>query len=654
MGSIIFKDVNFSYKDTPIIKDLSITLEGAELVVILGRSGAGKTTFLSLLSGLLKPDSGKIENSFHSNPSLVFQSPLLLDYLTLKENILLPLYLTGREKSEEEINSLLKEVEIEEVADHYPLEVSGGESMRASIARALINESPVLILDEPTGQLDENTSIKIYDLLKKIASSHLVILVTHDEKRVSEIADTLYILESGKLNLVFDRREKGAAIEPERQEKNSGKITLKESFFLTKRFLAKKKLRAFLCTFFLAFSLTLLYLGLNLRDTMPVAISSLLSEFYAYETLSISKKTTIATGDNHLTLQRYELLSDAELSRLGIVDSYPSLAYFVPEQEEIYLNNISSAVTITPCLKQEQSRLQEGRISNSSDEVVANQSFLKEFSLSSKEALNRTISINTEKVIRIDGYESSDIYNAEFNFKIVGIAGEKELFNVPTIYYNYQAIYRKLESTYLSELSNERGELTSIISLFSLNDDPSADFTSQKTLIYVSNPLDLYEKLADQESIELSSKVIDVEESSSTIISSLTTILAIFILLALLSALMLEFLSIYSLYDENIRLFAILNIYPNNKANKKRIASGTLLWFLAYTLTFLFVLSAVSVVFVNTITANHNYPAFLSLVDFKAVLIVLVISFIISFIASSLPLNRIKEGDIKKELEGEE
>ncbi len=91
--------VSFSYGDKEIFRNLNVAFPDSGLVVILGKSGSGKTTFLSLISGSLKPKSGSITNSFPDKPSLLFQSPMLLDYLNVEENVLLPLLLEGKRKA---------------------------------------------------------------------------------------------------------------------------------------------------------------------------------------------------------------------------------------------------------------------------------------------------------------------------------------------------------------------------------------------------------------------------------------------------------------------------------------------------------------------------------------------------------------------------
>ncbi len=204
MSYIKFEHVSFSYGENTVLSDVSVSFEGPGLYLILGRSGSGKTTFLSLISSLLQPDSGKIDFQLSEKPSMVYQSPLLLDYLSVIENVSLPLVLDGENMKEakEKAEEMLEKVHIPELKEREPKTLSGGEQMRVSIARALVSDSDCLILDEPTGQLDEKNSQEIYSLLKELSKEKTVILVTHDEKSAYEIADYLYELKEKKLVLI--------------------------------------------------------------------------------------------------------------------------------------------------------------------------------------------------------------------------------------------------------------------------------------------------------------------------------------------------------------------------------------------------------------------------------------------------------------------
>ena len=197
------KNVLYSYKskrDKIILKNVSATFEEATFYAIVGSSGSGKTTFLSLLAGLDNPVSGtilyngeNIRKKGRHDISLVFQNYNLIDYLTTEENVKL-----GGKKDAEK---LLQEVSIpREDWKRNVLQLSGGQQQRVAIARALASEAKVLLADEPTGNLDEDTAGEIIELLKKTAHElgKSVIVVTHS-KLLAEEADKIYEIKNGKL-----------------------------------------------------------------------------------------------------------------------------------------------------------------------------------------------------------------------------------------------------------------------------------------------------------------------------------------------------------------------------------------------------------------------------------------------------------------------
>ena len=194
-----------SQKSKQILEHVSLIFEERKFYTIVGESGAGKTTFLSLLAGLDTPTEGDIlyngENiqkrglNYHRkhHVSLVFQNYNLIDYLTAKENVILG----GRKNPEE----LLEKVNIpKEDWNRSVLQLSGGQQQRVAIARALASEAKVLLADEPTGNLDEGTAEGIIDLLKRTAHEigKCVIVVTHS-RRLAKESDRIIPLENGTI-----------------------------------------------------------------------------------------------------------------------------------------------------------------------------------------------------------------------------------------------------------------------------------------------------------------------------------------------------------------------------------------------------------------------------------------------------------------------
>ncbi len=217
--SIQIKNLNKSYhldaQHIQILKDLNVTIGTSEVVAVLGSSGSGKSTLLSLLAGLDTSDSGQIVfnqidisqlsqkelTAFRSeNIGIVFQNYYLVSHLTALENVLLPLDIQNKKISPDEAENLLQKVGLGHRLHHVPGELSGGESQRLAIARALITKPQLLLADEPSGSLDTETGKKVMDLFFDQVRSHktTTVLVTHD-RLLADRCDRILKLEDGKL-----------------------------------------------------------------------------------------------------------------------------------------------------------------------------------------------------------------------------------------------------------------------------------------------------------------------------------------------------------------------------------------------------------------------------------------------------------------------
>lgn len=201
-----------------IIRNLNLSVEEGEFISILGRSGSGKSTLLNVIGLLDKIDGGKIfidrkevdvlsdaEKDRLKNKMLgfVFQFHYLLPEFTALENVMLPALIddfSNKSEIEKRAMELLKSVGLEERVHHKPSQLSGGEKQRVAIARALINSPKILLADEPTGNLDEETSETIFNILRDINKNRkqTIIVVTHS-KDLAQISDKKLYLKKGVL-----------------------------------------------------------------------------------------------------------------------------------------------------------------------------------------------------------------------------------------------------------------------------------------------------------------------------------------------------------------------------------------------------------------------------------------------------------------------
>ena len=193
------------------LQDVSFTVEKGEFVAIMGESGSGKTTLLNILSALDKPTAGEVILSGtplssvkekqiaqfrRDNLGFVFQDFNLLDMFTLRDNIYLPLVLAGKSHAEmrRRIEPLARRLEIGDLLNKFPYEVSGGQKQRAAVARALITEPQLLLADEPTGALDSRASGELLSLFGGLQEAgQTLIMVTHSIAAASHASRVLFI-----------------------------------------------------------------------------------------------------------------------------------------------------------------------------------------------------------------------------------------------------------------------------------------------------------------------------------------------------------------------------------------------------------------------------------------------------------------------------
>lgn len=182
--SVSLKNVSFAYGDTLVLQDVTWHLPDSGVVCLWGASGCGKTTALRLLAGLEKPTSGSVNGV--RRVSMVFQEDRLLPWRTALENVLL----TGADV--EKAQELLAELGLTvEEAQAYPQHLSGGQQRRVALARALAAECDILLLDEPFNGLDEDTWQDVVPLIKKVAKTRPVVLVTHIREQIEALKATV-------------------------------------------------------------------------------------------------------------------------------------------------------------------------------------------------------------------------------------------------------------------------------------------------------------------------------------------------------------------------------------------------------------------------------------------------------------------------------
>jgi len=206
------KNLSYTYPDgNKALSNVNITFPKAHILAILGKSGSGKTTLLKCIGRFLLPQSGAIllddkntleigQREFRRSIGIVFQQLYLFPHLTVLQNMTLaPIRVLGKSKEESEVQAVdtLKRLGIEELAEKYPSQISGGQAQRAAIARSLILKPEYLLLDEPTSALDVDTTEEFGKWLLDLRAETSFIIVTHDILFASKVVSSGTLLSKG-------------------------------------------------------------------------------------------------------------------------------------------------------------------------------------------------------------------------------------------------------------------------------------------------------------------------------------------------------------------------------------------------------------------------------------------------------------------------
>ena len=215
MSEILIKanDLSFSYKaengDVEVLKDIDLNVSKGSFLSIIGPSGCGKTSLLRLIAGLEGASGGSVETAIE-NSAYVFQQPALFPWATVKANIAKPLKLSGSGGIEQKVQSVLERVGLSEFSDKYPHQLSGGMQQRVSIARALVMEPGLLLMDEPFGALDEQTresmNLELHSLWA--STKKTVCFVTHSISEAVFLSTDILVLSArpGEVKAQFKSR----------------------------------------------------------------------------------------------------------------------------------------------------------------------------------------------------------------------------------------------------------------------------------------------------------------------------------------------------------------------------------------------------------------------------------------------------------------
>jgi ABC-type Fe3+/spermidine/putrescine transport system ATPase subunit len=215
---ITLKNISKSFENLPILKDISLELKKGEITTLLGSSGSGKTTILRVIAGLTTPDLGKVyiddklaskDKKIIVQPSdrkigYIFQDLALWPHMSVYENISFGLEVQKADHIKERVLNILDFFNITNLKNRYPNQLSGGQQQLVAIARSLVLNPKILLLDEPLSNLDVKLKTKMQDEILKLKEkfSVTIVYVTHDHREAFVLADEIVVLNDGKIELI--------------------------------------------------------------------------------------------------------------------------------------------------------------------------------------------------------------------------------------------------------------------------------------------------------------------------------------------------------------------------------------------------------------------------------------------------------------------
>lgn len=492
--------LNLRFGDRVLFEDLSIDFGDRGIFAILGRSGCGKSTLLSILSGNLRPESGRVylketdilglprekaEEVLRHSFSFLYQSHNLLEDLTVYENCAVSLRIQGvpEHSLRARIEPLLTRLGLDGLKDKRACLLSGGEKARVALARALARQPEVLFSDEPTGSLDKATGRLVMEVLKEESKRRLVILVTHDKSFAKEFADVIYPLDGGAIE--GKRLSRIGGQEPRDVKTPRGRWFL--PLLKGERLVGKETAVMFFASLVSYLSLAM---AVSFHDSSQRIFEVESRNTITYSLGSLTEERMVSLPDSPLSLVQSQRPPRKEAERFvgeGI-EVLPDLSYFLPEGSGFKVNgfpkegasflpvgDLSLRDGFLPLLKEGEAPEKE-----TFDYLLVNEDMADILPGEPLEArIEVTVSFEMEWEGAVDKVERKHI------FRVAGIVQEFPFLGTPRCYYSHEAFVSFLEGIRFPNISEARGEDVSPISLLEVlpKDSP---YHSYSWLLYAS------------------------------------------------------------------------------------------------------------------------------------------------------------------------
>lgn len=421
------------------LKGLDLDVASGEFIVVFGPSGCGKTTLLSLLAGLDEPTSGNVyfkninlsklsENDLskyrRGKIGMVFQQFNLVPALSAKDNIALPLLLSGinRKAAEKRAGELLELVGLEDRKNHKPTELSGGQQQKVAIARALSVDPEILLVDEPTGNLDLTAGSEIMETLLKINNTgRTVILVTHNPDYV-RYGHRIVYMQDGKVAKIEIQKKIDEPVKKSGLIQSIGGLSILETIRLSRIHFFSKKLRTFLTTLGVALGvgsiISLVSLGVGLQKITSDQIASL----DALVTINVSTAKNSANELNSSALSQLEKINSVAI--VSPMISVTGKATYADSTTQLLIEGIKN-----DALGFEGIKTIAGKEFSAKEGIIISKAAAKNFDIKNfDEAVGKKIKLELLLIPQgknLTVEELANIKEVQIEEKIVGISGDE-------------------------------------------------------------------------------------------------------------------------------------------------------------------------------------------------------------------------------------
>lgn len=685
-------------KERIALNNVSISFPETGLVAIVGKSGSGKSTIINLISLLDKPTSGSVyfkddeinkwtqkkKDYFHNqNIGIIFQHYNLLENETVLFNVMLPMLIAGKtaKHAERDAIKLCESINFSPGLYHHKCkDLSGGEKERVAVLRALANDPPIILADEPTGALDSKNSLLIMDILKECSKTKLVIMVSHNNELVKQYADQIFTIKDGELASVkiVNKEENKNDISKKRFLKRKDDWVIK---IMKSNFFRRFKRNIVSCVS-LAIGLinSMLIIGFNLGSQDSIKQRSL--QQFDYGVSLFYKETSQSISGSKMNL--------VQMSRPTLIEAQSVREYY----SDFYLEpNADSLVPSFPIMKIGDDVIEElsyqpiySYFGDSADtfllikgeypkedtlfQVVINK---KAYDLLKKktnsEPLGLRIKIHSDYEYHYYlgdelGTVITDVFIFDKEVEVVGVMDDFNFLSVPKIYYSFSSLKEQLNNSLLNNLSRHFGYDISWYEQL-LNCPNSDALTSYSYRLFLKNHQD---KAKIEELINNIPEPYKVESNAVTISSTLFDLISaacvgmdLFLAIALIGTALILGIVSFSSYSEDKKNSAILSCIGANKGEifsiylYENIAIGLMSLCLSLLISPLLSLLGNYLIFQFTSFANMITIPIKEFLGKKLLfpLIMLISTFFICIVSTYIPLFFAKKISLKEELADE-